>query len=303
MKLIKNKAYESERQRRKFYYDGENLFNYLGMVETEIPTDLRRSPENDKRVKYYVLLGHNKTAMDNHTFAAPKNGTVVRVYEDNGGFHYGIVMDGAIIEQDGHKGKAAYFAFEKIRPSQEQRKALEAVYKNQVEKNKTSEKIKALEQEMKALREKDKDLNDKVSQSFSLLSRREFEKVFQDNLPQWLKEEMLTKGYEIEHFGCYYHDSIVIEREKLIEKWHESCMVRREYDDTSYLDTRSPEAKKLAESYIRRYTNPLSIKMKADSRLSLGDKRWLTLYESYYLPVNELSKEEAIKLAEKFSEE
>lgn len=87
----------------------------------------------------------------------------------------------------------------------------------------------------------------------------------------------------------------------MIEKWHDSCMVYREYDDTAHLDTSSPEASKLAKKYINRYTEPLSIKAKVNSYLGLGEKRWLILNEEYTLPVKEPTEAEAIKLAEGFA--
>ena len=301
MKLIKNKAYMSSSTKKLYFYDGNHMFNRYGEVEKEIPDDLLRSTKDDKIAKYAILLGQNNFARDSDTFVAPKEKSILRIYNQNGDYFYGIIRNGRIIEQDGSNTGLLYTAYEKIRPTKEQREALEAVSKLDEQKEKLENKIKKYQNEMRELQHKNQGLSSKVSNAFGRISRKEFVEIFENNLPEGLKEEMKRNDYRIEQHNSMVFNSITIEREYFIEKWHDSVMVYREYDDTAHLDTSSPEAEKLARKYINRYSKPLPVKAKVDSRLGLGDKRWLILYETYYLPVNENTKEEAEKLAKEFA--
>lgn len=304
-KLIKNKAYIATNSRRIFYFDGNNLFDYDGEVEKNIPHDLKRIPEFDEKSKYIILLGRDKLARKDGTFVSPKDKTIVRVLTSGGGSFYGIVKGEYIIGQNGCATTLFHTAYEKIRPTKEQRCALEAVYKNEEQKDKLLSKINLLKEELKELNNKNTVLNSDVSRSFGLVTKKEFDEIFEEHLPDWLRREMKEKDYRIRDYNYNVFNStfssITIEREYYIEKWHDSVMVYREYDDTAHLDTSSPEASKLAKKYINRYSKPLSVKAKVDSRLELGDKRWLTLCEEYTLRVKECTEAEAIRLAEEFA--
>lgn len=300
-KLIKNKAYIAANSRRVFYFDGNNLFDYCGDVEKTIPNDLKRIPEFDSKAKYIVLVGRNKLSRKDSTFVPPKDKTIVRIYTSGGDTFYGIVKGENVIYQDGCVTRLFNTAYEKIRPNKEQRNALEAVYKNEELKEKIQTKMDFLREELKELNNKNTVLNSDVSKSFGLVTNNEFVEIFEKHLPDWLKKDMKEKDYAIRSYNVNTFNSITIEREYYIEKWHDSCMVYREYDDTAHLDTSSPEAAKLAKRYIERYTKPLRVGTKINSYLVLGDKRWLTLIEEYLLPVKERTEAEAVRLAEEFA--
>lgn len=301
-RLMKNKAYISPNSKKIFYFDGNNLFNYDGEVEKNIPRDLKRIPEFDKKSRYIILLGREKLARKDGTFVSPKDKTIVRVLTSGGASFYGIVKGEYIIGQNGCATKLFHTAYEKIRPTKEQRSALEAVYKNEEQKDKLLSKINLLKEELNELNRKNTVLNSDVSRSFGLVTKKEFDEIFEEHLPDWLRKEMKEKDYRISNFcNVNTFNSITIEREYCIEKWHDSVMVYREYDDTAYLDTSSPEASKLAKKYINHYSKPLSVKAKVESCLELGDKRWLTLCEEYTLPVKECTEAEAKCLAEEFA--
>lgn len=304
-RLMKNKAYISPNSKKIFYFDGNNLFNYDGDVEKNIPNNLKRIPEFDEKAKYITLLGKDKLARKDGTFVSPKDKTIVRVLTSGGASFYGIVKGEYIIGQNGCATTLFHTAYEKIRPTKEQRSALEAVYKNEEQKDKLLSKINLLKEELNELNKKNTVLNSDVSKSFGLVTRKEFLEIFEQYLPDWLRKEMKEKDYRIRDYNFNIFNStfnsITIERECYIEKWHDSCMVYREYDDTAHLDTSSPEASKLAKKYINRYSKPLSVKAKVESCLELGDKRWLTLCEEYTLPVKECTEAEAKRLAEEFA--
>lgn len=301
-KMIKNRAYFSDSNKKLFFFDGDNIFDRYGEVVKTAPNDLKRCPKDDKVAKYAVLLGQDKLARKNGTFVTPKAKTIVRIYTSQGNTFYGIVKDENLICQNGDVTRLLHAVYEKIRPTKEQRDALEAVYRNEEQKEKLIKKMNLLKEELNKLNNKGSTLNSNVSKSFGLVTRDEFVEIFENHLPEWLKKEMEEKDYRISNF-CYANtfNSITIEREYMIEKWHDSCMVYREYDDTAHLDTSSPEASKLAKKYINRYTKPLSIKAKVDSYLGLGEKRWLILNEEYTLPVKEPTEAEAKRLAEEFA--
>ena len=304
-RLMKNKAYVSPNSKKIFYFDGNNLFDYAGEVEKNIPNNLKRIPEFDEKAKYIILLGREKLARKNGTFVSPKDKTIVRVLTSGGDSFYGIIKGGNIIGQNGCVTGLFHTAYEKIRPTKEQRCALEAVYKNEEQKEKVLSKLNLLKEELKELNNKNAVLNSDVSKSFGLVTKKEFIEIFEKHLPESLRREMKEKDYRISNYNYNAFNStfnsITIERECDIEKWHESCMVYREYDDTAYLDTSSPEASKLAKKYVNHYSKPLSVKAKVDSRLELGDKRWLILDEEYTLRVKECTEAEAIRLAEEFA--
>lgn len=301
-RLMKNKAYVSPNSKKIFYFDGNNLFDYEGEVEKNIPNNLKRIPEFDEKAKYIILLGREKLARKDGTFFSPKDKTIVRILTSGGASFYGIIKGENIIGQNGCTTRLFHTAYEKIRPTKEQRSALEAVYKNEEQKEKILSKMNLLKKELNELNNKNAVLNSDVSKSFGLVTKNEFIEIFENHLPEWLKKEIKEKDYRINNF-CYANtfNSITIEREYMIEKWHDSCMVYREYDDTAHLDTSSPEASKLAKKYINRYTKPLSVKAKVDSYLGLGEKRWLILNEEYTLPVKEPTEAEAKRLAEEFA--
>ena len=128
-KMIKNKAYFSDSNKKLFFFDGDNIFDRYGEIVKTIPSDLKRCPKDDKVAKYAVLLGQDKLVRKNETFVTPKTKTIVRIYTSHGDIFYGIVKDEKLIFQNGDVTGLLHTAYEKIRPTKEQRDVLEAVLK------------------------------------------------------------------------------------------------------------------------------------------------------------------------------
>ena len=76
-------------------------------------------------------------------------------------------------------------------------------------------------------------------------------------------------------------ESFQIEREKAIVKWYSGAMAEEEYDRTYHIAIRTPEAKKEYDATIKRYGRHLPLKADYKAYLTLEDKDWLVLHETY----------------------
>ena len=95
-------------------------------------------------------------------------------------------------------------------------------------------------------------------------------------------------------------ESFQIEREKAIVKWYSGAMAEEEYDRTYHITTRTPEAKKEYDATIKRYGHHLPLKADYKAYLTLEDKDWLVLHETYSVKFDKpLSNKECEKLIKK----
>jgi hypothetical protein len=145
------------------------------------------------------------------------------------------------------------------------------------------------------------------------LTPQEFAEAFVKNLSPAVKNEMKTvesksMGYwnnprpyraEVTKYGGR---RLVLEREIEISKYYnkENEIVGVEYDNTTYIKS-GAEKTKLYKDFVKKYSLPLSIKSDEEyHELSLGDKDYLILTDSYQFEIKgELTEENAKKLAEK----
>ena len=95
-------------------------------------------------------------------------------------------------------------------------------------------------------------------------------------------------------------ESFQIEREKAIVKWYSGAMAEEEYDRTYHITTRTLEAKKEYDATIKRYGRHLPLKADYKAYLTLEDKDWLVLHETYSVKFDKpLSNKECEKLIKK----
>lgn len=145
------------------------------------------------------------------------------------------------------------------------------------------------------------------------LSKQEFAEAFMDNLSSAVKGELRrvenkSMGYwnnphpykaEVANYGELM---LYLERDVEISKYYnkENEIVGLEYDNTTYLKE-GAEKTKLYKDFVKNYSLPLSVKADKESHsLSMGDKDYLILTDSYEFVIKgELTEENAKKMAEK----
>lgn len=145
------------------------------------------------------------------------------------------------------------------------------------------------------------------------LSKQEFAEAFMDNLSPAVKNELRlvenkNSGYwhnshpyraEVENYG---EPTLYLERDVEISKYYnkENEIVGLEYDNTTYIKS-GAEKTKTYKDFVKKYSMPLSVKAdKENHSLSMGDKDYLILTDSYEFVIKgELTEENAKKMAEK----
>jgi hypothetical protein len=94
-----------------------------------------------------------------------------------------------------------------------------------------------------------------------------------------------------ERDGYFY-----LTQEEDISKWsspEEYSFIHRRYDDTYYVEDEDVNYKRTLKNYSLNNILPLKkISSEMSEGLSLGDKRWLSVYKSYKIQVKEFSKQE-----------
>lgn len=214
---------------------------------------------------------------------------------------YGVVVGNTVITINGNYYPLERATWQKCRVSKEQRASLMEIYKNRTQIEKTRQDIRETEAKLRSLIQNEKKLTDDALKAFGFLNEKEAENLFLSCINPLVKKQIDEYDYKVAIIkGIFTTPSIEVCRTIDIEKWHDSCMVYREYDDTPHLDTTSTEAKKLANAYISKYSRPLSVKMKPEQRLGLGDKRWLYLDEGYKIDLKSLTAKDIETAAKNF---
>ena len=180
------------------------------------------------------------------------------------------------------------------------------------------------DKQLKIMREAEKTANSLISliegnmtyecnKAKGRLTPQEFAEAFVKNLSPAVKNEM--KAVESKSMGYWNNPRpyraevtkyggrrLVLEREIEISKYYnkENEIVGVEYDNTTYIKS-GAEKTKLYKDFVKKYSLPLSIKSDEEyHELSLGDKDYLILTDSYQFEIKgELTEENAKKLAEK----
>lgn len=136
------------------------------------------------------------------------------------------------------------------------------------------------------------------------ISMDEFIEVFYASLSDSMKQEMHTKGYEVDPpFGQSFNDdnNLYVSRHKSIQKYfRRASFLEEEYDGCVFI---LPDAEKYPEykRFLKAHSAPLATKTRIKECLYMGDKDTLSYSACYEIPIKKtLTKEYAKELAAEF---
>lgn len=172
------------------------------------------------------------------------------------------------------------------------------------EEMKIKEKINNLNKELQSISKDFNSFEEDMQHAKGLMTYAEFSKTVFENITKNVKDELERYDYEFETpYGIPYNEekNLYISRNVDIEKWFRSAsFLYEEYDGTIHF-TSDYEKDKNYQSILRRYSRPLSVKMKFIETLALGDKDWLSYHATYEIPLKKpLTKEYAKEIANKY---
>lgn len=182
-----------------------------------------------------------------------------------------------------------------------------AAYKR---REKLSNKLEALQKEYE--KKLDDCWNDiliatgKVRKVLGVITRKEFERVFYDSLPDELKADMDRKGYRVwTPTGiCYDDEHLYISRSKVAERFSRKAYpsyIYKEYGGYMFLvdDAENMDSYKKA---LKKHSCHLSVSMDPIEVLDPGDKCSIWYHSTYAIPLEKpLTEEYAKELAAKFA--
>lgn len=190
------------------------------------------------------------------------------------------------------------------------RTALENGYQDFIDLEKIWQKVFALMQDMKEVRENIKQIPDAARQARGLLNEGQFAEAFYKALPGKIKNAMSSnkrdywnnfKEYQVSYDS--YRKGVEICLDIDIEKYfRKASFIEEEYDGTIFLANnadKDPNYKKI----LAKYSSKLPVSAKPEECLSVGgDKDYLVYHCSYFIPVKKpLTADYAAELAKSFS--
>ena len=291
-----------------FYEDGIFFDDYRDVCVYDLD-ELVRVPNSDWKYKAYSLHRKTRLAVMNHTYVKPEEKAILKVYPLNSNPTIGTLMGEYIRCSDSDIYYHGAIGYEKVEYTEEQRKLLNELYKTQKELNKMfsdssrllSDNPRSKEKELELLRKTFK-LEDDINESFGIVTKREFVKMFETFLTPEMKEEMKAKGYEVvehpttpcwkEHFAVqrYFENGTKVD----------SDLIEYDKDGEAHFAYRPKEVSALKNQYIKDYSKELTTTFGIRKEVNVTNDETLFMLEYYLLATDHYCEEEAKRMANNF---
>lgn len=306
--VFKNgEAYKLD-ERIIFYEDGTFFDDYRDVNVYDLD-ELIRTPSSDWKYKAYSLYRKTRLAIMNHTYVKPEEKAILKVYPLNSNPTIGTLMGEYIRCSDSDIYYHGAIGYEKVEYTEEQRKLLNELYETQKELNKMfsdssrllSDNHHSKEKELELLRKTFR-LEDDINESFGIVTKRKFVKMFESFLTPGMKEEMKSKGYEVvehpaapcwkEHFAIqrYFENGTKVD----------SKLIEYDKDGEVHFAYRPKEISKLKEQYIKEYSKELTTNFMITKDVNVTNDKTLFMLEYYLLATDHYCEEEAKRMANNF---
>lgn len=235
---------------------------------------------------------------------------IVRIQENNQSYLAVSIGNGHYIDENGKFFTSNENQKTARNVPKEVRDAFHDVLAAYKKREKLQEKLKKLQMDYE--KKLDDCWNDiliatgKVRKCLGVITRKEFEQVFYDSLPDALKADMNRKGYRVwTPTGiCYDDEHLYISKSKVVERFSRKAYppyIYEEYDGCMFLvdDAKNMDSYKKA---LKKHSCHLSVSMDPIEVLDPGNKCSIWYHSTYEIPLGKpLTEEYAKELAATFA--
>ena len=307
MEFRNGEAYELDK-RIVFYEDGVFFDDYRDVSVYDLD-ELIRVPSSDWKYKAYSLHRKTRLAVMNRTYVKPEEKAILKVYPLNSVPTVGILMGEYICCSNDDIYYHAATGYEKIDCTPEQIELLNEFYRLQKKLNKLfSDRSRLLddnsypkEKELELLR-KTFELKDNINESFGIVIKPKFVKMFESFLTPEMKNEMKSKNYEVvEHpaVPCL-KEYFAIQRYIEIDKNVDSNLIEYDKKGDAHFIYCSYDVERFKKSCIEEYSKELTTYFEIKKEVNVSNDKTLFMLEYYLLTTDHYCKEEAKRMANNF---